>query len=132
MTRNSRVFIPQEPTRVRKERDSVSGDMVPVRDGGGNVVFESTMNFAEAARFGETLVCLPPGRVSLSAQPTVDRIKECMGDFTDNDYLIAVGNPSLIAVAAAVAAQANNGRLKVLQYDNRVEAYITITIDINK
>jgi hypothetical protein len=111
----NKVFIPQEPTR----RDSTTGELV------------SLMDFSTAGRFGETVVCLPPGRVALSAQPTIQKLKDVMRDFGDEDFLIAVGDPSVIAMASAVAASNNCGRFKLLKYDGRSKEYITVQIDLH-
>jgi hypothetical protein len=112
----AKVFIPQEPTR----RDDATGELV------------SIMNFSSAAAYGETVVCLAPGRVALSPQPTIQKLKDCMRNFGDDDYLIAVGDPSVIAMAAAVAADANRGRFKLLKYDGRSKDYLTVQIDLHQ
>lgn len=109
-----RVFIPQEPTRknpVTKEP-------------------ELFMNFAPASEYGDIVVCLPPGRVSLSTQPAVHRLNQVMSDFSDEDYLVAVGDPSLIAIATAVAAAKNRGRFNLLKWDNINRVYIKVSVDI--
>jgi hypothetical protein len=111
----NKVFIPQEPTR----RDPATGELV------------SIMNFALASKFGETVVCLPPGRVALSTQPVVTRLREHMGQFSDDDFLIAVGDPSVLAMAAAIAASVNRGRFKMLKYDAKTKEYCSIQVDIH-
>lgn len=110
------VFIPQEPTR----RDDVTGELI------------SIMDFTKAAEYGETIVCLSPGRVALSPQPSIQKLKDCMRNFCDDDYLIAVGDPSVIAMAAAVASDNNRGRFKLLKYDARSKSYLTVQIDLHQ
>lgn len=131
MSHKSRVFIPQEPTRVKKEKCGVTGEMIPVRDDSGKIIIESLMDFSKAGEYGETVVCLPPGRVALNPQPTLHRLRECMSGFNDNDYLIAVGDPSVIAMAAAIAAEANRGKFKLLKYDQQSRSYVRVAVDLH-
>lgn len=91
----------------------------------------SIMNFTAASQFGETTVCLPPGRVALSPQPTITKLKDCLRDFGDGDYLIAVGDPSVIAMAAAIAANNNRGRFNLLKYDRNSRSYVKIAVDLH-
>jgi hypothetical protein len=51
-------------------------------------------------------------------------------DFSDDDYLLAAGDPSAIAVAGAVAAEANRGRFKLLKWDKSNKGYIRVDINI--
>lgn len=109
----SKVYIPQEPTRRGPD-----GELI------------SLMNFAQASRFGETEVCLPPGQVALSPQPTIQKLRDCLRNFSDKDYLIAVGDPSVIAMAAAVCAMNNRGRFNLLKYDKGSGSYIKVQVDL--
>ena len=53
-------------------------------------------------------------------------------DFNDKDYLLLIGDPSMIGLACSVAADYNRGRYKVLKYDRRSFTYYPIQIDINE
>ena len=46
------------------------------------------------------------------------------------DYLLLIGDPAIIAVAAAAAAKINNGRFKVLKWDRDDKTYYDIEIDL--
>ena len=48
----------------------------------------------------------------------------------DDDYLLLIGDPSIIGVACAVASDINMGRFKVLKWDRRREKYLPLEIDI--
>lgn len=110
----NKVFIPQEPMRRNRETGQ----------------FESTMRFDQAAQFGETVVLLPPGRMMLSPQPAIEKMKSKLRDFNDDDYLIAVGDPTAIAIAAVIAANNNLGRLKMLKWDKEKSLYISVELNI--
>jgi hypothetical protein len=96
-------------------------------EGGG---MRSKFNLAPAAEFGELQVLIPAGHSLLSSVPTVRVIKEKLSDFTDDDYLLPVGDPAAMMIAGAIAAAVNSGRMKVLKWDRMSGRYIVIQIDI--
>ena len=110
----SRCFIIQEPVK----KDAASGQMVPM------------MDFRKALEYGEPVVCLPCGRVAFAPGPTVQTLNEKLRDFSDDDYLVAVGDPSAIAIAGAIAASNNRGRFKMLKWDKESRKYIKIEVNL--
>lgn len=108
----SKVFIIQEPMK----RDKETGEMVPM------------MNFKSAMDYGDLITCLPPGRVSLSPVPMVRKLVEALKDFSDDDYIVPVGDPTAIAAASAIAAKNNLGRLKILKWDRDYKRYIMVQL----
>lgn len=115
MSSTPRVFITQEPQR----KDPATGRMV------------SMMNFNHARKFGEPVVLLPAGPVALNTAPVVWELKDALRDFSDQDYLIAVGDPTLQAMAAIVAAQNNRGRVHFLKWDRELGNYIEVQFDLH-
>lgn len=109
-----KVYIIHEVMR----RDAASGQMVPAFD------------FRKAVEYGDLEVCLPPGRVALAPGPTVNLLNDKLRNFCDDDYLIAVGDPSAISIASAIAAQNNRGRFKLLKWDKDMHQYIKVDIDL--
>ena len=89
-------------------------------------------NIAPALDYGEIEVVLPPNQsqVIFSSGPTVARIKRTMEDFSDDDYLLFIGDPTAIAILATVAASKNHGRFKCLKWDKQERRYIPIQIDL--
>lgn len=114
-SKGPKVYIPQEPTR----RDQSTGKMV------------STMNFNKARQFGEPVVLCPSGPVALNTAPTVWQMKSELRGFCDDDYLIAVGDPTLQAMAAIVAAEMNRGRVKFLKWDRELGQYFEVQFDLH-
>ena len=110
----SKVFVLQEPTK----RDE-AGNLVPL------------MDFSALSEYGEKVVCLPPGRVSLTPGPTVDILTEVLRNFTDDDYIVSVGDPSAIFIAAMVVGRQNRHRCKLLKWDKDKRKYICIQVDLN-
>lgn len=109
------VYIVQEPMR----RDSESGHLVP------------TMDFRKCLEYGDPVVCLTNPKVAFTPGPMVRALNDCLKDFCDDDYLVAVGDPSAIATAAAVAAKNNLGRFNLLKWDKNSRRYIKVEINLN-
>jgi hypothetical protein len=101
------------------KRDFATGQMTPV------------MDFRKVLEYGDPVVCLPPGRVSLAPGPTVDALKQALRDFTDDDYIVSVGDPSAIFIAAMVVGQNNRNKCKLLKWDKDARRYIQVTVDLN-
>ena len=89
------------------------------------------MNFKPAMEYGELVVCLSSGALAFSPVPTVTQLKEVLHDFGENDYLLAVGDPSVIAIASAIVSERNGGRFKLLKWDKESKMYIVVPIAIN-
>ena len=84
-----------------------------------------------AEKYGELKPVLEPGyQLILSPAPTIQKIKRVLKNFTDDDYLLLMGDPSIIGVACAVASDINMGRFKVLKWDRKREKYYPLEIDI--
>jgi hypothetical protein len=84
----------------------------------------------QAERFGEVVVMLPPDAFRLAAAPMVAAIKDIMADFGPDDYVVAVGAPTLIAAAACIAARKTGGRLKMLTWDRQTSDYIATELRV--
>ena len=110
-----RVFVIQEPMYRNQE----TGLMVP------------TMDFRKVLEYGDPIVCLKEGRVSLTPGPTIDALKEVLKDFNDEDYIVSVGDPSAIFIAAMVIGQLNRNCCQLLKWDKTSKRYIKVVIDLN-
>ena len=95
------------------------------------VLQEMGKNVRSAEKFGDLKVCLPDNRqMILSSGPLTFKLKQELKNFNDDDYLLLIGDPSIIGVACAVASDINMGRFKVLKWDRRREKYLPLEIDI--
>ena len=84
----SRVFAPQIPSRL----DTSINAWVP------------TVSMRAARAFGELVVMFKPEECSFVGAPLIAAMKERMKDFGPDDYLVCIGNPTMIAAAACIAA----------------------------
>lgn len=88
-------------------------------------------NIAPALNFGTIETILPPNaQIAFSVAPTVARIKRKLERFTDEDYLLFIGDPTAIGIISAVAASRNKGRFKCLKWDKLERRYIPIQVDL--
>ena len=63
-------------------------------------------NVRSAEKFGDLKVMLPDNKqIILSSGPITFKLKQEMKDFCDDDYLLLIGDPAIIAVCGAIAAQ---------------------------
>lgn len=110
----NKVYAPQQPSRF----DTTLSMWVP------------TMNMQPARKFGELVILLPPDANRLHTAPLLATLKERMEKFTADDWLICVGDPSLIAAAACIASRKTGGILRLLKWDRMAGDYISAEMKI--
>lgn len=110
----AKVYVPQLPSRF----DAASRLWVP------------TVNMKPAEEYGEIIIMLPPNANRLHTAPLVAALRDQMRDFTVEDYIVAVGDPSLIAAAAVIAAGHSSGTLRVLKWDRLASKYIPVEMKL--
>lgn len=109
----SRVFIPQ----LRSTYDAATRLWIP------------TVNVQPAERFGELITLLPPNASQLHTAPLAQAIREKMRDVNEQDWLLALGDPSLIGVASALMVR-KTGKLRMLKWDRRTGDYLTVEVAV--
>jgi hypothetical protein len=88
-------------------------------------------NITPAMDYGDIETILPPNaQIAFSVYPTVKRIQRKLESFTDEDYLLFIGDPTAIGIISAIAARKNNGRFKCLKWDKLERRYIPIQVDL--
>ena len=88
-------------------------------------------NILSAEKYGDLELLLPEGsQLVLSTAPTVRRLKSKLKDFSDDDYLLLMGDPSAIGIACAVASSHNRGRFKCLKWDKREYKYYPVEVNL--
>lgn len=105
-----KVYVPQVPSKY----DAATKLWVP------------TINLDPAKMFGELAVMLPPNANRLHINPLVGALREQMKDYSSDDHIVAVGDPSLIAAAACIAVRKTGGLLKILKWDRQTSNYISV------
>ena len=93
------------------------------------VLQEMGRNVRSAEKFGDLKVVLPDNKqIVLSSGPLTHKLKKELSTFCDNDYLLLMGDPAIIALAGAVASDVNGGKCKVLKWDRDEKKYYDIVI----
>jgi hypothetical protein len=57
-------------------------------------------------------------------------LKESLKDFSDDDYMLAIGNPTAMVLSAIIASQNNDGKLKMLYWDSKIKDYISVAFNV--
>tara|TARA_Y100000296_G_C5064236_1_gene201484 strand:- start:218 stop:538 length:321 start_codon:yes stop_codon:yes gene_type:complete len=89
------------------------------------------INVLSAATYGELQLLLPSGQITLSSGPTVNRLKKGLKNFSDEDFLLLIGDPAAIGIATAVASEMNRGIVPMLKWDRQEKQYYPITVNIH-
>ena len=93
----------------------------------------SKFNIISAKKYGELVPVFEEGKqIMLSPAPAIKKLNYILKDFNDNDYLLLIGDPSMIGLACSIAAYNNRGKYNVLKYDRRTFTYYPIQIDLNE
>jgi len=108
------VYVVQE----RKKYNSVTGDMEPV------------VNLAPACEFGDLIQLFDHRQHALLVGPTTSHLKNKLRNFNDDDYILPIGNPILIAASIAIAAKNNHGKVKLLNWDRELGRYIVLNYEL--
>ena len=104
----------------------------PLMSGKVFVVQEvSGRNILSAEKYGGLELLLPNNsQIVLSSGPTVRRLNQKLKNFSDDDYLLLMGDPSAIGIACAIASSNNRGRFKCLKWDKREFRYYPVQINL--
>jgi len=94
------------------------------------VTQETELNISPATRFGDKFVYLTKRTDNRSLGQLFGRIKATLTEFTDDDYILCVGNPSAIGAAVGTAARLNDGRCALLVWDNFTRDYEVVDLDM--
>ena len=88
-------------------------------------------NVRSAEKFGDLKIMLPDRKqMILASGPLTFELQKHLKDFNDNDYLLLIGDPAIIGLCCAIAAEANNGKFKVLKWDRNDKRYYDLEIDL--
>lgn len=94
-----------------------------------NGVPEPAFDISPALQFGEIVILTKHNHSMLASVPMVRHLRDQLKDFNDDDCILPVGDPVTIASVAAIAADINKGKFRILKWDKRQRAYLPIDID---
>ena len=89
------------------------------------------INVLSASEFGYLVICLPKqDNIIYSAAPFVRKMKKILQDFKPDDYILCLGDPSIIGLSTAVVSDTTNGQFNLLKWDRQEYKYYPLTIDL--
>lgn len=104
---------------------------IPQRLNNSTGEWENTVDIGPAMEYGELKVCLTTPKALIHAPgPMVDHLKRIMAKFSDDDYLLGVGDQLAVCIAATVAASINMGRYKLLKWNKKLGRYFPIEVEL--
>lgn len=86
----------------------------------------SKFNFEPAEKYGELEFLLKPSASPFDLEPVLKKLHSTLFNFTDNDFLLLTGNPVLMGLAVAIAADYNQGNVNMLQWSGAKQTYVPV------
>ena len=110
----NKVYVPQVPSRYDQDIQS----WVP------------TVNLDPAKAFGKIEILLPPEAGRMPPESLHKILLKGMEDITEDDWLLATGDPIITAIVTTIAVQKLDGLLRLLRWDKRAKTYEPIEIQL--
>jgi len=88
------------------------------------------VNIRAAEAFGEVVTLIPHDHVhaALVTQPTLYKLRRLLRDYSDDDYILPVGDVTLVAMATAVAMRENRGKARLLRWSRERREYDVVEV----
>jgi len=89
------------------------------------------VDVVSAAQWGNLIALSNPfDQVHLNPGRIVSQFRRKLRRYSDNDWLLPLGDPAMIGIAFAVAADANEGRVNLLKWDRLEKHYYPVKISV--
>lgn len=112
----SKVFVSQQTLR----RSEATGEMVQFP------------NLGPAENFGEVVFLLDwYEAMDMDATQMMWAMRRRLAEFSDEDYLLPLGSPCAMVFSAILASEANDGKIKILQWAREERAYEVRKLDLH-
>lgn len=90
--------------------------------------FVPKFDLEPAKPFGDLVYLLSPTAAPFRPKPIIKELKHKLQSFTPDDHLLLIGNPVLIMIAGAIAADRTEGTVSVLQWSGKDQRYISVRV----
>lgn len=88
-------------------------------------------NLLSATEFGNLKFLIPANEnIMFETELVIDRICEGLENFSNEDYLLLIGDPIAIGIATHYAASNNHGYIQFLKWDNREYKYYKVEVEL--
>lgn len=108
-----KVYVVQKPLRF----DATIGDLVP------------TFDIEPALKFGKLVYLLSSSAGPFNMDRVIPELQKKLVNFTQDDYLLLVGNPCLIGVTCTIAAGYSGGDMNLLQWNGKLKEYKVVVVN---
>lgn len=81
--------------------------------------------------FGQPVEILHGQMSPLATAPAMAELRHALRNYSDDDYLLAIGAGAFLIAAGAIAASHNNGRVHVLYWNGDAQKYFPLTFDVS-
>ena len=89
-------------------------------------------NLTSVFNWGKPVVVFTKNfQVGLDSTVAIERASKVLVHYTDEDYIVAVGDPASIGIVCSIAAVINNGVYNLLKWDRQERTYYEIRIDLS-
>ena len=87
-------------------------------------------DLSPAEQYGEIVELLSPTAKPFNPAPLVEELYIKLEKFGNDDFIICIGNPILLSMAVAVAADINDGKVRLLQWHGHRNEYVPVDVDL--
>ncbi len=89
------------------------------------------VDVVSAAQWGDLIpLANPYYQVHLNTGRVVSQFRRKLRKYSDDDWLLPLGDPAMIGIAFAIAAEANEGRVNLLKWDRLERHYYPVKISV--
>ena len=89
------------------------------------------VDIVSASKWGDLVPLASPfDQIHLNSGRIVSQLRRKLKDFNDDDWLLAMGDPAIIGVAFAIAADVNRGRVGLLKWDKIEKIYYPVSVSV--
>ena len=115
---DSRVFVTQEPRTFTKIVDGVPE--------------KREVNLSPALDYGSLEVLLPRHKTILDAGFVTRDLIHKLDDFSENDFILPLGDPVVMGLVCAIASKKTGGRFTILRWDRQEGKYYPVKVNLNQ
>lgn len=88
------------------------------------VQIDNSKDLSDARRFGQLRAVFSRPRKPYNTRMMIEKARRVLSEWKHGDYLLMIGDPSLCAICAAIAAEQDDV-LNLLSWDRELFQYIT-------
>lgn len=86
-------------------------------------------DYRPAEEYGEVEFLLSPNAAPFNARSVLNELHKKLANIQPDDFLLLIGNPVLIGLTTAVAADYTDGQINFLQWSGKDQRYVRIAAE---